>query len=387
MTSEKTASRDHRNTITDHLPESPRARVPLSLCAAVGLIVPLILWPAPGESPHVGTGPYRLAALATPDAATVLTLEGGLVGAQNLVHLTPLQLQGSFCAAPNTCVPVDYLALPGQQFNEGGADTLVAAVSALPTDGGPVILLGHSQGAQVIYAALNRWQADPSTAPDPARLSWVSIGNPDNTFGGFQTKLGLVKQPLPADTPYTGTEVIRQYDGWADWPDDPSNMLAVLNAVAGMFVVHPNYVNVDLDDPANVRYTPALADGTPGNVTYVWVPNPVLPLVSGTGPLAPFLDSMLRPVVESAYHRPVTLPAPAAASPQTEPIPDSPAPVMEAPTVTAPRVTAPAAEDTESPPDRRTAPRTAVRHRDSSPAPAATSDRAGVHRGHRASAD
>ena len=242
---------------------------------------------------------------ATQTAATVLTLEGGLVGVQHIFHFTPFQLRGDLCASPSACQPVDYLALPGDAFNEAGADLLAKAVDALPDRGGPVTLFGHSQGGQVIYAALRRWAADPSTAPDPSRVSWVSIGNPENPYGGVVEKLGLKPAPrLPADTAYQGIEVIRQYDGWADWPSDRSNLLAVANAVVGALTVHPRYDNVNLDDPNNVRYTPDKPDGTPGNVTYVWVPNPRLPIIAGTGPLEPFLDTILRPIIEAGYDRP-----------------------------------------------------------------------------------
>ncbi len=244
-------------------------------------------------------------------ASTVLTFEGGLVGIQPFLHFTPLQLRGDLCTAPSTCQPVNYPAWPlGQRFNELGADRLIAAVDA--TDG-PVTLFGHSQGGQVIYAALRRWAADPASAPDPARVSWVSIGNPENNVGG------RMPTALPADSPYPGIEVIRQYDGWADWPTDPTNLVAVLNAAVGMSTTHVfGYFNVDLDDPNNIRYTPDTAGGTPGKITYVFVPSPMLPLVSMTGLLAPLLnpvlDPVLRPIVEAGYQRPFDLQAPAASA-------------------------------------------------------------------------
>lgn len=261
---------------------------------------------------------YALSALSRDLAATVLTLEPGIVGIQNVYHFTPKTLQGSVCTAPNTCQAVDYLTLPGDNYNEKGADKLLDAVKNLPADGSPAILMGYSQGAQVIYSALRRWEAKPATAPDPSRVSWVSIGNPDNPIGGVRNSLGTA-QPRPVETPYAGVEVIRQYDGWADWPDDQSNLLAVFNAVVGMTTVHSNYFDVDINDPANVRYTPA--DGSPGNVTYVWVPNPVLPMVAGFGPLAPTLDSWLRPTVEAGYDRPVTIPAPGPKAAAAQPVP------------------------------------------------------------------
>jgi len=266
-------------------------------CSAVAVI-------GCGVSPTPGTARAEVTADYTP-AATVLTLEGGLVGVQHLVHFTPWQLQGSECKSPNTCQPVDYLALPGDAYNEKGAVLLQEAIGALPADGGPVTLFGHSEGGQVIYAALRHWAAEPSTAPDPSRVSWVSIGNPENSFGGVVEKLGLKATPrLPADTAYQGIEVIRQYDGWADFPSDRTNLLAVANAIVGALTIHPLYNNVNIDDPNNVRYTPDKPDGTPGNVTYVFVPNPKLPLIAGTGLFEPALDKILRPIIEAGYNRP-----------------------------------------------------------------------------------
>ncbi len=251
-----------------------------------------------------------IAAAPAANAATVLTLEGGLVGAQHLLHFTPRQLRGDLCQSPNTCQPVDYTALPAQPFTDGGATNVEKAIGALPA-GEPVVLFGHSQGGQVIYSDLRRWAADPGSAPDPATVSWVSIGNPENRYGGKRPKTDEVNNPwLPADTAYQGTEVIRQYDGWADWPDDPTNLIAVANAVVGMLTTHTAYWNVDLNDPRNVRYTPDLPGGGPGKVTYVWVPNDTLPLVAWAGPLAPMLDNALRPIVERAYSRPVAIPDP-----------------------------------------------------------------------------
>lgn len=292
---------------------SQRAGSWSGLCAAVGVVAALALNAPAATASRMGEAArgYTLTALSQDFASTVLTLEPGIVGIQSLYRFTPKTLQGSLCAAPSNCQAVDYLTLPGDGYNEKGATKLLDAVRSLPTDAGPVTLLGYSQGAQVIYSALRRWEAEPSTAPDSARVSWVSIGNPDNPIGGHRTKLGTA-QPRPAETPYGGTEVIRQYDGWADWPDDRSNLLAVFNAVVGMTTVHSNYFDVDIKDPANVRYTPDRADGSPGNVTYVWVPNPVLPLVAGFGPLAPVLDPLLRPRIEAAYNRPVPIPVPGA---------------------------------------------------------------------------
>ncbi|MCV7347955.1 PE-PPE domain-containing protein [Mycolicibacterium rhodesiae] len=255
-----------------------------------------------------------IAAAPVSNAATVLTLEGGFVGMQHIWHFVPKQLQGDLCKSPNHCQPVDYFALPGGAFTDQGATRVQQAIAALPPDE-QIVLFGHSQGGQVVYSDLRRFAADPANAPDPSRLTWVSIGNPENPYGGRRGKTESSTGPwLPPDTAYMGTDVIRQYDGWADWPDDPRNLLAIANAVVGMFSIHPDYRRVDLDDPNNVRFTPDV-NGQPGNVTYVWVPTKTLPLIAWAGPLAPALDKQLRPIIEKAYHRPVDIPDPNAPAP------------------------------------------------------------------------
>ncbi|WP_082135648.1 PE-PPE domain-containing protein [Mycobacterium sp. EPa45] len=266
---------------------------------------------------HVGLAAAMSAALiaAAPvsNAATVLTLEGGFVGMQHIWHFVPTQLQGDLCKSPNHCQPVDYFAFPVGTFTDQGATNVQQAIAALPADE-QIVLFGHSQGGQVVYSDLRRFAADPANAPDPSRLTWVSIGNPENPYGGRRPKTESSTQPwLPPDTAYTGTEVIRQYDGWADWPDDTSNLLAVANAFAGMFSIHTDYRNVNLDDPSYSRFTPDVA-GQPGNVTYVWVPTKTLPLIAWAGPFAPALDKQLRPIIEKAYHRPVDIVDPNAPS-------------------------------------------------------------------------
>jgi len=321
-------------------------RQPPVFLAALGLVaaaLPAAMQPHVDMSHDDVSHPYSLAAftpLPTP-SSRVLTLEGGLVGLQNIAYFTPQQLRGDLCKKPNTCQPVDYPALPGNDYDDVAAVKVESALAALPADE-PVILFGHSQGGEVIYSNLLRWKEDPNTAPDPSRVTWVSIGNPENALGGVTTKFPFPTKPAPVDTEYAGIEVIRQYDGWADAPDNPFNLLAVLNAVIGSQSYHLDYFNVNLNDPNNVTYTPDQPDGTPGNVTYVYVPSKVIPLVKDTGFLAPILDQWLRPIIEAGYDRPVEIPNPN--TPKSTPpaaVTDTPA-VLAAESVPAAPMVAPA---------------------------------------------
>jgi hypothetical protein len=278
---------------------------------SVGLCATLLAGSPTDQGPARASTEVRLA--ATSEGATVLTLEGGLIGIQHIFHATPRQLQGSLCAAPNVCTPVDYPAWPlGQYFNAKGADQLIDAINTQPVDGPPIVAFGHSQGGQVIYTAVRRWLADPATAPDPATVSWVSIGNPENAFGGVKKQDGLAP-----DTPYQGIEVIKEYDGWADAPSGPFNLLSWLNGQVGKSTTHVwGYFDVDLNSPDNTYYRPTDVNGNPGHITYVFVPNDTLPLIEMTGILAPLLnpilDPILRPIVDAGYSRPdwPTVPGP-----------------------------------------------------------------------------
>jgi len=275
----------------------------LTAVLSVGLCATLLAGSPADQGPARANAEVRLAAAS--QGATVLTLEGGLIGVQHIFHFTPRQLQASLCTSPNVCTPVDYPAWPlGQYFNDKGADRLIDAIDAQPAGGRPVVAFGHSQGGQVIYTAVRRWLADPANAPDPATVSWVSIGNPENAFGGVKKQDGL-----PPSTAYQGIEVIKEYDGWADAPSGPFNLLAWLNGQVGKNTTHVwGYFDVDLNSPDNTYYRPNDANGNPGNITYVFVPNDTLPLIEMTGILAPLLnpilDPILRPIVDAGYSRP-----------------------------------------------------------------------------------
>ena len=182
-----------------------------------------------------------------------------------------------------------------------------------------MVVFGHSLGAVVGSYWLANYAEDTTVEPDD--LSFVFIGNSVHKYGGalgpesgdeWQNWFGE-GVTAPDDTPYTVTDIARQYDGWADWPTNALlNFDAQFNAEAGQNLVHPNYgaVNPSPTAPGNVSYTPEVS-GSPGNITYIYsqtVPVPIL----GTQWIAPIqqLDQLIRPTIEEGYARPVEIPAP-----------------------------------------------------------------------------
>jgi hypothetical protein len=106
--------------------------------------------------------------------------------------------------------------------------------------------------------------------------------------------------------PLSALIIARQYDFWADTPAKLSDSFVVKNAIAGSMFVHTDYTNVNVNDPKNVKWTE-------GNITYVDVPNDILPVYQtmanlGQRNLALQLTAQHRAQLEAAYNRPVAIP-------------------------------------------------------------------------------
>ena len=133
----------------------------------------------------------------------------------------------------------------------------------------------------------------------------------------------------PTDTPFRTYDIARQYDPFADFPNDPSNALAVVNAVFGL--INHDYSTVTVN-PGDPRHDPNTVVQQYGDTTYYLIPSK-LPLLeplrwSGQVAVADALEPVLAPIVESGYDRTTpygqqtpastTAPAVAAAEPAIE---------------------------------------------------------------------
>ncbi len=242
-------------------------------------------------------------------AATVLTVSGN-----GLIVATPMdqELRGALCAAPNTCVPVDYPSSAiGQPALDQGALALRDAIAATPDD---KVVMAYSQGGIIATTWLQEHAAD-TDAPPADDMTFVLFGNPQRGRGGLAPTLG-VGSATPTDTGYQVVDVAREYDAEADWPQDPRNGLAVANALAGYWYVHTDYTDVDVNSPDNLV-------SKDGDTTYVLVPTEKLPLLEplrrvGLTGVADQLNDQLKPVVDGGYDR-------SGYAPLTEPVLDTPA--------------------------------------------------------------
>ncbi|WP_425004640.1 PE-PPE domain-containing protein [Mycolicibacterium sp. S3B2] len=241
-----------------------------------------------------------------PEPARVLTLS-------LIPHGNDDDLQGVMCQSPRTCEMVQnsYLSktLAVNNLDEALRDGTT----------GRQYVFAYSQGARVVSLWLQT-RSQVEGAPTPDDLGFVLMGNPGRKYGGAD---GDWDQVIP-DTDYHVIDVSRQYDAASDFPDNPFNLLALLNANAGFLFVHQDYEDVDIYDPANYVWTE-------GNTTYVYVPTKNLPLLEplrwvGLSALADALNEPLKEIVERAYDRSYLpaqpgLPEPA---PEPEPEPETP---------------------------------------------------------------
>jgi CBS domain-containing protein len=214
---------------------------------------------------------------------------------------------------------------PGYIFSPTFDQSVAQGVQSLqgePVQGGD-FLFGYSQGATVLtlykrdYNAANA-NAQPGSVTPP---TFVLVANPNRPNGGILERgvalgtipiLGLTFSgatptttagaPTGAVTTY---DIARQYDGVADAPTNPLNVVADANAIMGFALLHSQYPNADLSS--------AIYQGQYGDTKYYLIPTTTLPLlmpvamVPVVGPVvATTLDPALRVIVEAGYDRTIS---------------------------------------------------------------------------------
>jgi hypothetical protein len=235
-----------------------------------------------------------------PAVATVFTLRGMNVRGTSYDPM-PKQYGGMFAKAPYTMVALNYSAAWNRTSITEGVQMLDAALASTPGD---IIVMAHSEGAQVASRWMRTYANDPTRAALASRVTFLLSGNPlRSSQGGGGQMIGLWENDgtralaTPTTTPWPIIDVARRWDGWADWPDDTTNKVAVRNATIGMTLFHANYNNVNVYDPANTVWHN-------GNTTYVLTHENKPPLITSYFRADPNFVSVVRGQIEAAYHRP-----------------------------------------------------------------------------------
>ena len=206
----------------------------------------------------------------------------------------------------------------------------------LPGNGNQVVVLGYSQSSVISSLEMqNLLNLPAGQAPNPGQLSFVLLGDPMNPNGGLFARfpgfpagqqfqlpsMGLTFYGATTDqTPYATSIYTLQYDGYADFPKYPINILSDLNAFIGIETVHGTHPSID---PNNLPVGDKLvllpgSTSMPGaggeaalNTNYYMITQPDLPLLAplrnipviGT-PLADLLQPDLTAIVNLGYGDP-----------------------------------------------------------------------------------
>jgi hypothetical protein len=222
------------------------------------------------------------------------------------------------------------------QSVQGGVAALEQAMAAHPAD--HLVIYGYSQGAIVANVEKQKLAEQypaGTTAPD---IDFVLSGDPNLPNGGLAARFPGVYIPIldltlngaaPTNTQFDTVEINRQYDGFADFPLYPLNVVADLNAILGIVYVHSHALDVSLpDDPTT---SPAY-QGTHGDTSYYFFTTDDLPLfdplrtLGVPEPLIDVVEPVAKVIVEQGYDRsiPPWQPTPARLIPPLNPtvVPD-----------------------------------------------------------------
>jgi len=203
--------------------------------------------------------------------------------------------------------------LPGDIAIARGVTILNNAIQQQLAAGNTVNVLGYSQSANI--ASLEMRLLDPTDTPSSLPINFVLLGNSMNPNGGWDARFPGLSLPTlgfstlgaaPSNSFPTKVYTI-EYDGWADFPQYPINIVSDLNAIAGMVTVHTGYANLTA---AQINSAIVLPTQGPTTTTYYMVPEnlPLLTpvrLISYVGnPIADLVQPVLAPIVNWGYGDP-----------------------------------------------------------------------------------
>lgn len=277
----------------------------------------------------VGLASVLTLAVGLSQAAPVLAgstyyLEGTRIG-NTTGHQSPQDFAtdmytGAGLGAPGDFRKVDYPAAIGP-FSSGGLRDAtwntsvgrgVANLGEQPVAGDTVF--GYSQGAVVASAYKGGHRANG--------VNYVLVENPGRPNGGIMARFGGLYVPLlditfsgptpvvrdPQPGAGTTVDIARQYDGWADFPTYPLNLLATANAILGIIYLHGGTQDLDATALSSIDTGDPHYYQQRGDTTYYLIPTERLPLLMPLRGILPdlLLDAIERPLralVELGYDR------------------------------------------------------------------------------------
>ena len=228
--------------------------------------------------------------------------------------------------------------LPLDQSVSQGVAILDQAIKQQLNAGNNVAVFGLSQSA--IISSLEMQRLDPAGTPSSLPVSFVLTGDPMNPNGGLWERFAGLSFPSLGLTFYGATPAndfptkiyTLEYDGAADFPRYPIDLLADLNAMAGLYYVHGNYLDLT---PTQIATAVTLPTQGPTQTTYYMIPTQNLPILEPLravpvvgNPLADLLQPDMKVLVNLGYGdpaygystSPANVPTPFGLFPQVNPL-------------------------------------------------------------------
>jgi hypothetical protein len=297
-------------------------------CAAVTGAMSIGLWAFPSEVKAI----IAEARLLAGDVGLIMGGTGNPIPDQDYLnsveslYLTPysnysfsgLETPEQFC--PIVCNASQPDLTFGESVNQGVTALNGAILTDLEGGANNVAVLGYSQSATIATVEMNDLISNTPSGvnlSDLSHLSFTLLGDPNSPIGGildrFQFPDGVgafslspepqhvpfLDIPLSLATtptdPFTTDIYTGEYDGWADFPEDPSNIFADINALIGIETVHPYYP--DPTPGVNLDTTNMIDLGTIGNTTFYDIPAPLptLAFMYDGGPAGQFFYDLFDP--------------------------------------------------------------------------------------------
>ncbi|ULP46789.1 PE-PPE domain-containing protein [Mycolicibacter virginiensis] len=257
-------------------------------------------------------------------ASFIATPSQGWLNAFDRLYLQPHGFTGDLLpvTTPESLYPFtgpfsmtfDNSAAQGLQIIEEAIQRQIAA-GGVSADN-PVVVSGYSQSASIDSLLMARLEQD---GIDPANVHFVLLGNPNNPNGGLLERfavpfgdnpdavhLGLTfSGAAPSDVSPTDVYTY-EYDGFADFPKYPINLLSDLNAYLGIIFNHVAYLGLTPEQISNAVALPTL---DPNSLTnYYMIESASLPLLAPLrllpvfgNPLADLLQPALSVLVNLGY--------------------------------------------------------------------------------------
>ncbi|MGB6206348.1 PE-PPE domain-containing protein [Mycobacterium sp.] len=292
-------------------------------CAAVTGAMSIGMWAFPSEMKAIVAEAKLLAnegwimggtGVPTPDQNYIDSVESLYLSQFSNYAFQGLTTPEQFC--PIICNPSQPDLTFGDSVNQGVIDLNSVIVPALQ-GGNNVAVLGYSQSATVATVEMNNLLNNTPPGVDLSHLNFVLLGDPNSPIGGILDRfpfpdgvgafsLSPEPQHVPflgiplglADTPTTGIAsdiYTGEYDGWANFPEDPSNLFADINALIGIQTVHPFYP--DPTPGVNLDTTNMVDLGTIGSAHFYDIPAPLptLAFMFDGGPAGQFFYDFFSP--------------------------------------------------------------------------------------------